>query len=198
MLDFFFNVNLKALNFKVNKLLHVEMITIISGTNRPDSRSGKIAEYYSKLLQIRKQPCRILDLQELPSDFMFSAMFEHTGKNTAFNEFTHIVATSEKFVFIVPEYNGSFPGILKAFIDALAYPSSFNNKKCALVGISSGTMGGALALSHLTDILNYVGMQVLAIKPRLGRIGTTHVDGVITDAFLSTLLEKQADELIKF
>ena len=74
------------------------------------------------------------------------------------------IQSCDKFVFVVPEYNGSFPGVFKAFVDGLKYPASFKDKKCALVGISSGTQGGALALSHLTDIFNYLGMNVLALK----------------------------------
>ena len=41
------------------------------------------------------------------------------------------------------------------------------DKKAALVGISSGVQGAGLALSHLTDIFNYCGMHVLAQKPKL-------------------------------
>ena len=68
----------------------------------------------------------------------------------------------KKFVFITPEYNGSFPGVLKAFIDGMRYPGTFEGKKCALVGLSAGNQGAALAMSHLTDIFNYLGMNVLA------------------------------------
>ena len=81
--------------------------------------------------------------------------------------FQNQIDQCEKFVFITPEYNGSFPGVLKAFIDGMRFPGTFEGKKCALVGISAGTQGGALAMSHLTDIFNYLGMTVLANKPRL-------------------------------
>ena len=42
------------------------------------------------------------------------------------------MSQSEKFVFIVPEYNGSFPGVLKTFIDGLAFPDTFEQKKNVL------------------------------------------------------------------
>jgi NAD(P)H-dependent FMN reductase len=174
------------------------MITIISSTNRPNSTSIKIAHYYQTLLKKKGVESTILDLSEIPQDFIFSALYDNLGKNSKFNEFTTTINKSEKFVFIVPEYNGSYPGVLKAFIDGLEFPGSFKNKKCALVGISSGGMAGALALSHLTDVLNYLGMHVLAVKPRLPRIHVLYKDEKMTDPFLEKLLDTQADDLIQF
>jgi len=174
------------------------MITIISATNRSQSNSIQIAEYYRNLLQKKGAESQILDLSLLPEDFIFSALYDNVGKNEKFNQLTHVIAKSDKFVFIVPEYNGSFPGVLKAFIDGLSYPNTFKDKKGALVGISAGVMAGALALSHLTDVLNYLGMHVLAIKPRLPRINTLYKEEKIKDPFLADLLESQAEAFIRF
>jgi chromate reductase len=174
------------------------MITIISATNRKNSTSIKIARYYQNLLKIKGIDASIIDLSQIPHDFAFSALYDNLGKNDKFNEFVTKINQAEKFVFIVPEYNGSYPGVLKAFIDGLDFPASFKNKKCALVGLSSGVMAGALALSHLTDVLNYLGMHVLAVKPRLPRINTLFKDEKITDPFLESLLDTQADDLIRF
>ncbi len=104
---------------------------------------------------------------------------------------------SEKFVFIVPEYNGSFPGVLKAFIDGLQFPDSFAGKKAALVGVSSGIQGAGLALSHLTDIFNYCGTHVLALKPKLMHIEENLIEGKLSDLY-AELLEQQAVDLIDF
>jgi chromate reductase len=174
------------------------MITIISGTNRSNSNSIIVAEHYKTILKRKGAECQIVDLTKVPERFLFTALYENSGKDPEFNKLREIINKSEKFVFIVPEYNGSFPGVLKAFIDGLEYPAGFNNKKAAVVGISAGALAGALALSHLTDILNYLGMHVLAIKPRLPRIETLIKDGAISDKFLANLLETQAEALIKF
>jgi chromate reductase len=174
------------------------MITIISGTNRVPSNSIKIAEYYKKLLESHGAESQILDLSKLPERFIFSALYENTGKDPEFNTLTEYIKNSDKFVFIVPEYNNSFPGVLKGFIDGLSYPNTFKNKKGALVGISSGVMGAALALSHLTDILNYLGMNVLAIKPRIPRVENNFKDGVILDPFVASLIENQVTAFLEF
>ena len=174
------------------------MITVIACTNRPNSNSLKIAEYYINLLKEKNVPCTLIDLNALPEGYLFSALYHNQGKDAIFNSIKSKISASEKFIFVVPEYNGSFPGVLKAFIDGLDYPASFKNKKCALVGLSSGVMGGSLALSHLTDILNYLGMHVLASKPRITRIEKTFVDGEITDVVVKDLIELQIRDLLQF
>ena len=140
----------------------------------------------------------ILNLEHLPADFTGTALYENVGKNEAFNEFQQLVSQSRKFVFITPEYNGSFPGVVKAFIDGLKFPESFRGKKGALVGISSGTQGGALAMGHLSDILNYLGMYLIPIRPRLPLLEDKMQNGTLTDKGSIDLLREQADELIGF
>ncbi len=174
------------------------MITIIAGTNRKNSVSSQVAHLYQNLLEEHKCDSQIIDLAELPADFIFSALYENVGKNPAFNLYQEKLDGSDKYVFIIPEYNGSFPGVLKAFIDGMGYPSSFRNKKCALVGISSGVQGGGLALSHMTDIFNYLGMSVLALKPKLARIERNFDGEQVTDTLYNQLLEEQVQLLIEF
>lgn len=172
------------------------MITIISGTNREDSISSLIANYYQERFDQKGVDSRILDLSTLPIDFIYSALYENTGKNPAFNAFQEMIDTSDKFVFVVPEYNCSFPGVLKAFLDGLRYPSSFAGKKGALTGISSGNQGAGLALSHLTDIMHYLGLIVMPIKPKLSRIEKNIEDNKIANSFYLELIENQVDQLI--
>lgn len=174
------------------------MIKIIVGTNRKNSLSQKLALIYQNSLKNLNTDAEILDLKDLPHDFLFSALYENNGKNSGFNEFHNKVKEGSKFVFIVPEYNGSFPGILKAFIDGMTYPNAFRNKKCALVGLSSGIGGGGIALSHLTDIFHYLGMHVLAFKPKLAKIEDSLSDNLLTNRLYMELLQTQAEMLIDF
>lgn len=176
----------------------MQKITIIASTNRNDSMSSQIALLYQKMLKEKGVEAGLINLSKLPSDFAFSALYENAGKNEQFNTFIDVMAESEKFVFIVPEYNGSFPGVLKTFIDGLKFPDTFTDKKCALVGISAGVQGAGLALSHLTDIFNYCGTQVLAQKPKLAGISNHFKDGIITNKVYQQLLDDQVDRLIKF
>lgn len=171
-------------------------IVIIAGTNRKESVSSEVAAIYKATLKEVGAESEIIDLKNLPEDFSFSALYDNAGKNADFNVYREKMNNAEKFVFIVPEYNGSFPGVLKAFIDGLKFPTTFADKKCALVGISSGSQGGGLAVSHLTDIFNYCGMNVLAQKPRLARIDEAIKDGKFTMPLYDMMLKEQINKFL--
>jgi chromate reductase len=174
------------------------MIEIISGTNRPGAVSAMVAQWYQALLQQRGVESQILDLIDLPEDFTVSALYDSSGTNENFNALAERLRHASKMVFIVPEYNNSFPGVLKAFIDGMDYPSPFKGKKCALVGVSSGVQGSGMAMSHLTDVFNYLGMHVLAQKPRLAQIEKNMADGQLTNALYKQLLEEQVEAFVSF
>jgi chromate reductase, NAD(P)H dehydrogenase (quinone) len=174
------------------------MVKIIVGTNRKNSVSKVIAQLYQAILSEKGADSEILELEHLPADFIATALYENNGRNMGYNAFHDRVKSGTKFVFIVPEYNGSFPGILKSFIDGMTYPNTFRNKKCALVGISSGVGGGGIALSHLTDIFHYLGMHVLALKPKLAKIEQNMSDNLLTNRLYVELLQTQADMLLEF
>ena len=174
------------------------MIQIICGTNRIDSVSKLISQTYQSILEELGYESNVIDLCDLPNDFAFSALYDNAGKNEAFNPFREQMLKAQKYVFVVPEYNGSFPGTLKTFIDGLIFPHTFKNKKAALVGLSSGIQGGGLALSHLTDIFNYCGMHVLAQKPKLLHIEKNIEENNKLGEFYRGLLKEQAELLINF
>src|SRR5690606_37374919 len=103
------------------------MNLIISGTNRERSNSLKIAKYYQQELERKGEKWDILSLTELPADIISSDLY---GKRSeAFKPIQEIVSNTKNFVFVIPEYNGSFPGVLKTFVDACAFPASFYHKK---------------------------------------------------------------------
>lgn len=174
------------------------MIKIIVTTNRKNSVSKIIADLYQNLLLGKGINSEILELAHLPIDFISTALYENNGRNMAYNAFHSKIAEGTKFIFVVPEYNGSFPGILKAFIDGMTYPNTFLNKKCAMVGISSGIGGGGIAMSHLTDIFHYLGMHVLALKPKLAKIEQNMAESLLTNKLYADLIETQVDQFLEF
>jgi NAD(P)H-dependent FMN reductase len=175
-----------------------EKIGIIIGTNRQNSLSGRIAHYYKTQLELKGISTEVVDLSKLPEDFTFSALYQNSGCNIDFNEFQITIDEIRKFVVVVPEYNGSFPGVLKAFFDGLRYPDTFNSKKVALVGISSGVLGNAVGLGHLNDILSYMGANVLGLRIKLGLISKHFKDGDFILPVYKEFVEKQINQLVEF
>ncbi len=150
------------------------------------------------MLAKRSQESAILDVQDLPLDFASPALYSKELYSDGFVKLRNRVADAKKIVFIVPEYNCSFPGVLKAFIDGLEYPAALRRKTGGLVGLSTGSQGGNIALSHLTDVLHYCGLHVLPQKPRLPFVHKHLIDGQFTNPLYVTLLEEQIEELLHF
>ena len=173
-------------------------IVVVAGTNRPHSLTAQVADYYVSLLAKYACSPQVLKLVHLPADFTVTAMYAHKGTNPAFNLLRMPMEEGEKYVFVVPEYNGSFPGVLKAFIDGLQFPDTFKGKKCALVGVSKGSQGGALALSHLTDIFHYLKMHVYPLKPRLSHVHDSKLDTLLANPQYVHLLQEQAEAIVQY
>ncbi|MGB0356728.1 MAG: NADPH-dependent FMN reductase [Cytophagales bacterium] len=173
-------------------------ILIISSTNRPKSLTRSVSDHYAKLLQAKHTPTSLLDLQDLPADFTRGALYHNKGKNKDFNRLTAQLDAHQKYVFVVPEYNGAFPGVLKAFIDGYASPQIFKGKKAALVGVSRGHQGNIMGLCYLQHILTYLGMTVFPNQPKLSNMQET------SEAYLQqhpehlARLSAQADGFINF
>ena len=175
------------------------MITVIAGTNRPNSRARRVAGYYQTLLAELGAESQVLDLAELPADFIVSALYANAGSHPDFNRLAARLDAADKWVIVTPEYNGSFPGALKGFIDGLPYPGAFQGKKAALVGLSSGGQGGLLAMTHLTDVLMYLGTSVLPQRVRLPFINQDlNAEGTLNHSLSQQLMREQAAALLAF
>ena len=173
------------------------MITIINGTNRHNGNSLKVAKCYLEMLKKKGAECQLFALENLPADLLHAEMY---GKRSV--EFEAVIDRNIKhvrrFVFIIPEYNGGFPGVLKAFIDCF-HPSYLYGKKAALVGVSAGHAGAAIPMAHFTDILHYLSVEVLSRKPKLSGIDHLLDDNdEITHANALRQLEEQMDLFLKF
>ena len=175
------------------------MITLISGTNRQNSRTRAITNIYQSVLESKGAQTQIVDLAEiLPSDIIPNGLYANSGKHEDFNEVRELMWDAQKFVFIVPEYNGSFPGVLKVFIDALKFPGTFIDKKAGLIGLGSRVQCSVLAMSHLTDIFAYLNMSTLGFKPKLAAIDKHLANGEITNELYNTMLHQHAEKMINF
>lgn len=146
------------------------MVTIISGTNRPASNTLKVANYYQKTLAKKGLETYLFNLEDLPENLITSDLY---GKRSPeFTQIQQLITKTNKFLFIIPEYNGSFPGVLKTFIDACAFPESFYEKKAALVGLSSGKYGNIRGIDHFGGVCSYLHLNVLPLRIHISDIKT--------------------------
>ena len=74
------------------------------------------------------------------------------------------IAQCDGVLFVTPEYNRSIPGVLKNALDHGSRPpgkNSWSNKPAAIIGISPGALGTALAQQHLRGVLAALNMPTL-------------------------------------
>lgn len=173
------------------------MISIISGTNRTPSNSEILANYYGRILQQKGAEAGILPLTGLPPTLIATDLYGH--RSAAFQSIQDQVTAAEKFIFIMPEYNGSYPGVLKVFIDACSFPESFMGKKAALVGHSTGRYGNIRGVEHFTGVCHYCGLHVLPLKLHIPRVQHEFdKEGNILDGDAKRFINQQIDQFLLF
>jgi chromate reductase, NAD(P)H dehydrogenase (quinone) len=142
------------------------MITVISGTDRKDGLTHVLAQHYANTIQSKTgETVKLLSLEDIPIAYYGADMYK---KDTLTTEFIAIeeayMIPADKLFFVIPEYNGSFPGILKLFIDACSIRSKmaiFKGKKAGLVGIATGRAGNIRGLEHFSSVMMFMGVTVL-------------------------------------
>lgn len=173
------------------------MLTIISATNRPNSKTLKFAKHYLQEFTDKGIESTILSLEHLPTDVLNTDMY---GKRSAaFTKIQAIISATDKFLFIMPEYNGSYPGVLKVLIDACNFPESFHDKKAALTGVSSGKYGNVRGVDHFTGVCHYINLHVLPLRLHIPNIvSELDADGKLCKDDTIGFIKDQVDRFIKF
>lgn len=173
-----------------------EQFAIITGTNLKGGKTELLARHYGALLEGRGRKVSYFNLADLPKDFIFTDLWNGPSE-TLRKVVSEKMEPAHKFIFVIPEYNGSFPGVLKAFIDCLPR-EVFYGKKAGLMGLSSGHSGALRAMDQFGDVLNYLRVSVLYAKPKLSKIDESfNGDQLINERALS-LLEHHCDEMMAF
>lgn len=129
------------------------MIEIISGSNRANCNSLRIARVLQATYEEQGVAVGLLNLQDLPSSLLDPGAYAE--KPEEFGPFQERVLAASGLHVVTPEYNGSFPGALKLFIDMLKFPESFEGKPVAYVGLAAGQWGALRSVEQLQMIFGY-------------------------------------------
>jgi NAD(P)H-dependent FMN reductase len=100
---------------------------------------------------------------------------------------------------VTPEYNGSFPGVLKYFIDMLKFPESFERKPVAFIGLAAGIFGALRPVEQLQGIFGYRNAHVYPDRVFIAGAGQKFTpDGQLTDEALNARIAVQVDGFARF
>ncbi len=170
---------------------------IISGTNRPNSRSRQVSNLIQKLYAENGEKVEILDLIDLPFEHLTGHHYGGKGLHQTWEQAVAKVNAAEGLIFVVPEYNGSLPGALKYFIDHWIFPDSFEARPVCFVGLG-GIFGGLRPIEHLQQIMAYRNAFQHPQRVFLMNIFKTLQDGQIIEPVSAQLLKDQVVGFQKF
>jgi chromate reductase, NAD(P)H dehydrogenase (quinone) len=142
-------------------------IVAVVGSLRRDSYNHQLALAAQSIVGDRAA-FSLLDYTDVP---LFNGDIEHPTPEAVRRVRAEIKAADGVW-FFTPEYNHSFPGVLKNLIDWLSRRVSqtegqaLNRKPAAVGGASPGIHGTAIAQDQLVMLISYLNMRVMN-SPRL-------------------------------
>lgn len=134
-------------------------IAVIIGSLRRESFNRQLADALAKLAP-QDFEFRQVRIDDLP-------LYDQDDDNHQAEPVRRLkteIAEAQGLLFVTPEYNRSLPGVLKNAIDHASRPygqSVWAGKPAAMVGISIGAIGTALAQQHLRSVLGYLDVITL-------------------------------------
>lgn len=134
------------------------VLTLVGGISK-DSLNKK---FYNALKEHAPSGFEVdsFDISLLP---FFSQDIEKDAPKIV-KDFKKRIVDSDAVLIITPEYNRSMPGVLKNALDWGSRPgddNSWDGKKGAITGASTGSIGTFGAQSHLRQVMAHLNVQML-------------------------------------
>ncbi|MFN2542046.1 MAG: NADPH-dependent FMN reductase [Chthoniobacterales bacterium] len=140
-------------------------IPVILGTARQGRESEHAARFVfeqtkkragveTEFIDIRSLPMRLDDAGEQMKDPGFSATIERC----------------DALIIVTPEYNHSYPGLLKHALDTNL--KEYIHKAVGICGVSAGSFGGARVIEQLLPVMRELGLVTIFEDVNFGKIGT--------------------------
>lgn len=175
-------------------------LEIISGSDRPNANALRVSTYLKKKYEALEKHMEVgvINLQQFPTAAVQGGKY---GIKTPYEvkKFIQPLLDADGLVFVCPEYNGGYPGILKLFIDYLPFPESLDKKPVAFVGEANGTFGALRAVEQMQQVVGYRNAHVFPERVFISRINKNFDDQEgIRDDFQQDLLEAQIENFAAF
>ena len=167
---------------------------ILSGSAREQSNTRIVAQYAFQEFQKHTQNVSFLDLKEVPESAFSKQSFQEVDSKT--KDYLQKVNKAKALFLVVPEYNGSFPGIFKHFIDLWEYPQAFDGKIISFVGLAAGPWGGSRPIDHLTSIFTYRETIIFSKKTLIPFV-TQEIKNKVISSKVTERLDRQIDNFIR-
>jgi len=126
-------------------------IPVILGTTRKGRMSAPAAQFVYGQVQKRDGiTTELIDIARL------NLPVDDAGEAIKDPRFSASMERSDAVVIVTPEYNHSFPGLLKHVLDSCL--KEYIHKAAGIVGVSAGPYAGARVIENLLPVLRELGL----------------------------------------
>ena len=166
-------------------------LPVIIGT----PRQGRLTELAANFVfgEVSKRPdieTELIDIRKIP------VAMDDAGEALKDSQFSATVKRADGLILVVPEYNHSFPGLLKHVLDTNL--KEYIHKAVGVCGVSAGPFGGARMVESLIPVLRELGLVAIFWDVYFGTAGKLFdpATGKITDPAYAGRVEKFLNELV--
>jgi len=128
--------------------------------------SAHVARFVTN--ELSKRPgvvTELIDIAEVPLPV------DGAGDEIKDPAFSQKMESADGLVIVAPEYNHSFPGLLKHVLDTCL--EEYIHKAAGIVGVSAGPFGGTRVVQSLLPVLREVGLMTIFTDLNFSNVGKT-------------------------
>src|SRR5262245_4093614 len=138
-------------------------IPVILGTTRKGRISANAARFMVEQIETRREVVtELIDISQLPMPI------DDAGEGIKDAGFSEKMARADALVIVTPEYNHSFPGLLKHILDSCL--KEYIHKAAGIVGVSAGPFGGVRAIQDFLPVTRELGLVNIFWDVNFGNI----------------------------
>jgi len=161
-------------------------IPVILGTTRKGRMSAHAARFMVNQLAKREGiTTELIDIAKLPLPI------DDAGEGIRDAEFSAKMAAADALVIVTPEYNHSFPGLLKHILDSCL--KEYIHKAAGIVGVSAGPFGGVRAIQDFLPVIRELGLVNIFWDVNFGNVASVFDE---TGKLLDQAFVKRADKFL--
>jgi|SRR5208282_4063225 len=174
-------------------------ILAFAGSLRNDSYNKHLLQAAARLLP-KSTELEIFGIENIP---LYNQDVELRGMPESVKEFKVKIENANAVLIATPEYNHSYPGVLKNAIDWASRPygnNSFNNKPTTIISASPGQFGGITAQDQLKHVLLALNTHLVTQPAVIVSMAQQKFDenGNLTDPTTAQSLKQLLENLIAF
>jgi NAD(P)H-dependent FMN reductase len=165
-------------------------IPVVLGTVRQGRASEHAAHLFAELLNRRAGVIsRVIDISTVPMPV------DDAGEAIKDPSFARAMTEADGLVIVTPEYNHSFPGLLKHVLDSCL--SEYIHKAVGVVGVSAGPFAGARVIQNLLPVMREIGLSTIFWDVNIGSVAKVFSeDGRLLDEAVVRRSDRFIKELI--